>query len=137
MTSKSGPLPGWVLALKPIAEDPLGWFEHRAAIFVVGSVLGIIEAFTARISWVWLDVVVPAVEASGDALGFAFVGPAEALLGAVGVPASTLAAISDTLGPLSGLVLGLGLIGIAYVTYRATKASPGVLWKLYQLIPGT
>lgn len=138
-TSSSGGsiLPSWLSALKPIARNPGKWFRTQAALFVAGGALSAIEAMTNRVSWMWFEVVIPAFASFFTSIGAAFFGPAEALLVVAGLPTDLLLDIEASLGPWAGVVVSGGAVLVFVAGYRSAEEAPGILWKIYQAIPGT
>lgn len=139
------PLPEWVYDLRQLAgvagtlsnigRDPVGWFNRKVALYLASGALALIEAVQGAVSDVWFVYMFPAIDAAASsALG---VLPGGVILDTVGIPTTLLARVEEALGPFAGPTIAIGGVLVFLGVYSLVEKSPGVAWKLYQLIPGT
>lgn len=141
-----GALPGWIFSLKPLARNagtlaefasnPVYYIRRNIALFVVSGVLSVIELTTGRILWIW-SIFADAVGALGDSLAAGAGGAGDAALGVVNWAITAGADMAAAGGPFGTLLVSLWVIGLAFVLWHVLKRTPSVLWKVYQVIPGT
>lgn len=147
MSSKSGGSGsgGWLPDAKPswwgtvaeFAQAPTVFIQKRIATYIVGAFITVVELTTGKVRWVW-SIFADAIAAGGDSLTYAFGLSGDVLLDALGVFPGLVTNLVSGLGPITGPVIAGGaLILVGLALWEGLERTPGVLWKLYQLIPGT
>lgn len=139
-------LPDWLAGLKSVsgtlvrfASNPYAFIKTEVMTMIVVAVLTAIEVTTGYIRDLW-GVVEDAIAAGGESITFSLASAGTAIEDAARIVPDLLELLADPsgpLGPAAPVIIGLAGIGVVYVAYEAAKRTPGVLWKLYQVIPGT
>lgn len=139
------PLPEWVYNLKQLAgvagtlskigRDPVGWFNRKVALYLASGALAVIEAVQGTITDLWFGIMFPAIDTAASSAFSAL--PDGVLLAAAGIPSNILANVEESLGVFAGPTIAIGGVLVFLGVYSLAEKSPGIAWKVYQLIPGT